>query len=91
MPRKKRFFEPGRCYHIMLRGIDGRPVFTDDRDRYKFLLLLQEAAELHNFRAHAFCLMTNHIHLLLGGLLVGQPVSLDRQHGILLIFISSLS
>lgn len=49
----------------MLRGIDGRDIFKDDRDRSRFCLLLQEASELHTFRIHAFCLMTNHIHLLL--------------------------
>ncbi len=65
MPRKKRFWRSGRCYHVMLRGIDGRVIFVDDKDRYRFFLLLQEASELHNFRVHAFCLMSNHIHLLL--------------------------
>lgn len=64
MPRKRRFWEQGRCYHIMLRGIDGRAIFVDDSDRCKFTLFLQEASELHNFRVHAFCLMSNHIHLL---------------------------
>ena len=49
----------------MLRGVDGRPVFIDNYDRVRFCLLLQEAAERHKFRMHAFCLMTNHIHLLL--------------------------
>ena len=65
MPRKRRFWEQGRCYHIMLRGIDGRAIFVDDRDRCRFSLFLQEASELHKFRVHAFCLMSNHIHLLL--------------------------
>jgi putative transposase len=49
----------------MLRGIDGRAIFVDDRDRCSFALFLQEASELHKFRVHAFCLMSNHIHLLL--------------------------
>jgi putative transposase len=65
MPRKRRIWESGRCYHIMLRGIDGRSVFIDDRDKSRFCLFLQEASEIHKFRVHAFCLMTNHIHLLL--------------------------
>ncbi len=49
----------------MLRGIDGRAVFEDNRDRSRFCLLLQEAAERHSFRVHGFCFMTNHIHLLI--------------------------
>jgi putative transposase len=65
MPRRKRFWELGRCYHIMFRGIDGKAIFVDDSDRCRFFLLLQEASELHEFRVHAFCLMSNHIHLLM--------------------------
>jgi putative transposase len=53
------------CHHVMLRGIDGRATFKDDQDRTRFLLLLQEASELCSFRVHAFCLMTNHIHLMI--------------------------
>ena len=49
----------------MLRGIDGRRIFMDDRDRSRFCLLLQEASEMCHFRIHAFCLMGNHIHLVL--------------------------
>ncbi len=78
MPRKNRFWEPGRCYHIMMRGIDGRHVFNDDKDRSRFLLLLQEAGELHHFRIHAFCLMTNHIHLLLEPLKGGLTEGIHR-------------
>lgn len=54
MPKKKRLWEAGRCYHVMMRGIDGRPVFTDDGDRCRFLLLMQEAGELHKFRIMLF-------------------------------------
>lgn len=76
MPRRIRFWESGRCYHVMLRGIDGRDIFKDDRDRGRFCLLLQEASELHTFRIHAFCLMTNHIHLLL------EPLECSLGNGI---------
>jgi len=49
----------------MFRGVDGRALFFDDQDRIRFCLFLQEAAELHSLKVHAFCLMTNHIHLIL--------------------------
>lgn len=65
MPRKKRVWQQEMCHHIMFRGVDGRALFFDDQDRIKFLLLLQEAIELHALKVHAFCLMTNHIHLIL--------------------------
>jgi len=48
----------------MLRCIDGRTIFEDKRDRVKFCLLLQEVSERYNQRIHAFCLMSNHIHLM---------------------------
>jgi len=65
MPRKKRIWQPDMCHHVMLRGIDGIFLFHDDADRARFCLLLQEAAEVHHHRVHAFCLMGNHIHLIL--------------------------
>ena len=65
MPRKKRIWQRHKCHHVMLRGIEGMSVFLDDADRRRFCLLLQEAAEQHGHRVHAFCLMTNHIHLIL--------------------------
>jgi len=49
----------------MLRGNGGQPVFLSEDDRYRFYLLLQEGATRFGFRVHAFCLMTNHIHLAL--------------------------
>ena len=64
MPRKKRVCRSNMYHHVMLRGIDGRPTFIDERDQNRFCLLLQEASELCFFRIHAFCLMTNHVHLL---------------------------
>ncbi len=78
MPRKKRIWQSGRCYHIMLRGIDGRSIFMDDADRCRFYLLLQEASEMHKFRVHAFCLMSNHIHLLLESLNDNLAVGVHR-------------
>jgi putative transposase len=76
MPRKKRCWKSGGCYHVMLRGIDGREIFRDHNDRCRFSLFLQEASELHSFRVHAFCLMSNHIHLLL------EPLNNNLAHGI---------
>ena len=65
MARKKRFICPGRCYHVMIRGVGGRSIFDDDRERARFCLLLQYASEICKFYIHGFCLMGNHAHLLL--------------------------
>jgi REP element-mobilizing transposase RayT len=46
-----------------LRGNSGQTIFFDDKDRTRFFLLLQEGMERFGHRVHAFCLMTNHVHL----------------------------
>lgn len=81
MPRKKRLWEPNMCHHVMLRGIDGRSIFKDNQDRARFLLLLQEASELCCFHVHAFCLMDNHIHLMLEPKTMPLAVGVHRFAG----------
>ena len=63
MARKPRIHLPGGLYHVILRGNGGQDVFLTDDDRYRFYLLLQEGTCRFGYRVHAFCLMTNHIHL----------------------------
>ena len=63
MSRKPRIHYPGAVYHVILRGNAGAPIFFENRDRYRFYLLLQESVERFHCRIHGFCCMTNHIHL----------------------------
>lgn len=49
----------------MLRGNGGCDVFADDKDWYRFFLLLQEGVERFGCRVYAYCLMDNHIHIAL--------------------------
>lgn len=65
MARKPRIHYPGAFYHVILRGNAGNPVFFDDHDRSRFFLLLQEGTERFRHRIHAYCLMTNHVHLII--------------------------
>ncbi len=65
MARKQRIHYPGALYHVILRGNAQQDVFFENCDRYRFYLLLQEGVERFGYRVHAFCLMTNHIHLVL--------------------------
>ena len=48
-----------------MRGNNRRPIFDEDDDRRMFLKVLGKAKVLHGWRLHAYCLMTNHYHLLL--------------------------
>ena len=63
MARKPRIHYPGAVYHVILRGNGKQDIFFEDQDRYRFYLLLQEGVERYRHQVHAFCLMTNHIHL----------------------------
>ena len=65
MARKPRIHLPGGLYHVIFRGNGGQNVFLTDADRCHFYLLLQEGIHRFGYRVHAFCLMTNHIHLAL--------------------------
>lgn len=78
MARKPRIHLSGGLYHVIFRGNGGESVFFTDSDRYRFYLLLQEGACRFGYRVHAFCLMTNHIHL---ALQVGDiPLSRGMQN-----------
>jgi REP element-mobilizing transposase RayT len=74
MARKPRIHISGGYYHVMLRGNGGVDVFFNEEDRYRFYLLMQEGVERYGHRIHAFCLMSNHVHLVVQ---VGD-VSLSR-------------
>jgi putative transposase len=63
MARKHRIHYPGALYHVILRGNDQRDVFLADVDQTKFCFLLQEGTERFGHRIHAFCFLSNHVHL----------------------------
>jgi REP element-mobilizing transposase RayT len=65
MPRQARNKSESGIYHIMLRGINKQVIFEDDEDYLKFLETLQAYKEVSGYKLHAYCLMSNHLHLLL--------------------------
>ena len=65
MPRKARQKAESGIYHVMLRGIDRQLIFEDSEDYLRFLDIVQECRERCNFKLYAYCLMGNHVHLLL--------------------------
>jgi len=65
MARSLRIQYPGAHYHAMCRGNDGQEIFFHDDGRRLFLHTLTEACEQTGWRIHAYCLMSNHYHLLL--------------------------
>ena len=65
MPRRAREKSASNMYHVMMRGVNRQDIFEDNDDRRYYLNSLRKAKESIGFRIHAFCLMTNHVHLLI--------------------------
>ena len=64
MARPLRIEYPDAWYHVMNRGRRGENIFSDKKDYEIFVALLQESSELFDIRVAAYCLMSNHYHLL---------------------------
>ncbi|MBU5676155.1 transposase [Alkaliphilus sp. MSJ-5] len=65
MAREARKRSNTGIYHVMLRGIDKRDIFLDDEDRKKFIENVIRAKEAGGFEIYGYCLMDNHIHMLI--------------------------
>ena len=65
MARPLRIEFKGAWYHVMNRGAGRCRIFENDAQRHYFLSLLEVTCERFNAEWHAYCLMTNHYHLML--------------------------
>lgn len=65
MARPLRLHIPGGVYHVTGRGNDRRPIFEDDDDCARFLVVLAGTVARYHLVCHAYCLMKNHYHVLL--------------------------
>lgn len=65
MPRLPRQKSESGIYHIMLRGINQQVIFEDDEDYAKFIETLETYKAVSGYKVFAYCLMSNHIHILL--------------------------
>jgi len=91
MPRQSRIDAPGALHHILVRGIDRKQIFFDDKDREDFIARLSVLVEETQTRCFAWALMTNHVHLLfrtgavaiasiMRRLLTGYAIRFNRRH-----------
>ena len=91
MPRKARIDAPGALHHIIVRGIEKRKIFKDDKDRYQFIKRLGDILSEAETPIYAWALIPNHVHLLLKTgltpiatimrrLLTGYAVYFNRRH-----------
>ena len=65
MPRPLRLIDDGLVYHVINRGNNRQPVFHDQGDYVAFLKAVADLKERKPFELYGYCLMGNHIHLLL--------------------------
>ncbi|MBW2138846.1 MAG: transposase, partial [Deltaproteobacteria bacterium] len=91
MPRIARLDTPGLLHHIMIRGIERRRIFNDDKDRENFIERLSVLLPETKNKCYAWSFLPNHAHFLLrsgpGGiaglmrrLLTGYAVSYNQRH-----------
>ncbi|WP_248278312.1 transposase [Bacillus sp. DNRA2] len=74
MSRKPREYYPGAAFHIYARGNKRAPIFHEPKDFQKYLEILEATREKYPFILHAYCLMSNHLHLQL------QPKQITREN-----------
>lgn len=65
MARPLRIEFAGALYHITVRGNARQDIYIDDEDRESFLEILRQACDRFKWLCHAYCLMSNHYHLLI--------------------------
>ena len=91
MPRKARIDAPGALHHIIIRGIERKPIYKDKTDRHNFLRRLGNILSETATPCFAWVLMPNHAHLLLRTgmtpiatimrrLLTGYAQQFNRRH-----------
>lgn len=65
MPRCAREKSESGIYHVMVRGINRQDIFHDEEDYSQYLEAINRAKSISKFEIYGYCLMSNHVHLLL--------------------------
>jgi REP element-mobilizing transposase RayT len=65
LPRYARNIGESGVYHIMLRGINRQAIFEDDEDIQRLLETLARYKETCKYELYAYCIMSNHVHILI--------------------------
>lgn len=82
MPRKPRDLVDGGVYHVYARGNGRQAIFRDDRDRRLYLSLLDHVVDVKRWTCIAYCLMGNHVHLVLETPEANLPSGMQLLHGL---------
>ena len=64
MARRPRVFAAGVLYHVIVRGNQRQKIFTSESDYRAYIDGLARYRKKYDYKLHAYCLMPNHVHLL---------------------------
>ena len=92
MPRTARLDAPGVLHHVMIRGIEGRKIFRNNKDRQDFVKRLEDLCPEMQVKCYAWAFMSNHAHFLfrtgteplsrlMRRLLTGYVIGFNHRHG----------
>jgi len=65
MSRKPRIISESGMYHVIFRGNNKQNIFNDEQDYKKIKGIIKDIKEQMSFEIYAYCLMTNHVHMLM--------------------------
>jgi REP-associated tyrosine transposase len=82
MPRKPREDIAGAVQHVYARGNGQRRIFLDDLDRRRYLTLLAHVVRAKRWLCLAYCLMNNHVHLLIETPVANLGAGMQLLHGL---------
>ena len=82
MPRKPRQEFPGAVVHVYARGNRKQAIYLDDDDRVIYLRILAQVVGRQRWRCLAYCLMKNHVHLLVETPEPNLATGMQRLHGL---------
>ncbi len=82
MSRPLRIEWAGGLYHVTSRGDRREAIVEDDADRRAWVRVLGECCERFGWRVHAWCLMSNHYHLLLETLEPNLSLGMRQLNGV---------
>jgi REP element-mobilizing transposase RayT len=82
MSRPLRILAEDALYHVMSRGNAKMDFYRDDVDRWRFLAALESVVEQYRLECHAYCLMSNHYHLMLRTLDANLSQAIHQLNGV---------
>jgi len=65
VPRKQRIYYDGALYHVIARGNNGEYILKEEEEKKKYIETIKKYKERYKFKLYAYCIMDNHIHLLI--------------------------